>query len=146
MKSLYSFPNWHLSAALFLVALLGLSGQQASAQSCPASSATFINSLPNTYYPANQAVVSAGATSISLGTVINGSTPISSGDILLVIQMQGAEIDSSNTSNYGGTAGTGSGYLNSSLMAGNMEYVVASNSVPLIGGTLNLVSGLTNSY
>lgn len=130
-----------------ITAFLAFYATSANAQSCPLTAASNINSYPNTYYPANQATVNAGAKSITLGAVTYGSTTISSGDVLLIIQMQGAQINSSNSSSYGGNTGTGSGYLtNSSLLAGNMEYVVATNSVPLTGGTLNILSGLTNSY
>ena len=111
------------------------------------STNTSISSFPNTYYPASQAYVNSGSTSIILGSVNYGSTPISSGDILLVIQMQGAQINATNNANYGDGTGTGRGYLNNSaLLAGNMEYVVASNSVPLTGGTLNVASPLIKSY
>ncbi|HEY4209647.1 MAG TPA: hypothetical protein VGM31_22630, partial [Puia sp.] len=106
-----------------------------------------LGSFPNTYFPATEASASVGETNIDLGPATYGSDPISPGDILLVIQMQGAEIKSSNSSNYGSNTGTGSGYLNNGkLMAGNMEYIVATNSVPVTGGTLNLFSGLVNKY
>lgn len=130
-----------------ITAFLAFYATSANAQSCPLATASNINSYPNTYYPASQATVNAGAKSITLGAVTNGSTPISSGDVLLIIQMQGAQINATNNSNYGANTGTGSGYLsNTALLAGNMEYVVATNSVPLTGGTLNILSGLTNKY
>jgi len=67
--------------------------------------------------PAVQAIVNSGSSSIVLDAVTYGSTPISSGDILLVIQMQGSQINATNTSSYGSGTGTGSGYLsNSSLL------------------------------
>jgi hypothetical protein len=119
------------------------------AQSCPLNSTSSISSNPNTFYPAIQANVNSGTSSIVLDAVTYGTTPISPGDILLVIQMQGSQINSSNSSSYGSgaAAGNGSGYLNNgNLLAGTMEYVVASNSVPLTGGTVNLVSALVNSY
>lgn len=152
MKKLYHFLTIGYPLTLCNLALVFFSsqlGQSAAAQSCPATATININgnSYPNTYFPASQSNVPAGSTSIVLGAVTYGSTPISAGDILLIIQMQGAQINSSNNSNYGAGTGTGGGYLsNSRLLAGNMEYVVASNSVPTGGGTLNLVSGLVNSY
>ncbi|THU38244.1 hypothetical protein FAM09_16335 [Niastella caeni] len=40
-----------------------------------------------------------------------------------------------------------SGYLNNAeLYAGNMEYIIATNSVPLTGGTLTLQTGTVNNY
>jgi len=150
MKKLYSFltigSSFTLSnlALVFFTSIFGLS---AAAQSCPANAITTISGYPNTYFPASQANVPAGSTSIVLGAPTYGVTAISAGDILLIIQMQGAQINSSNNSNYGAGSGTGRGYLNNAqLLAGNMEYVVASNNVSMAGGTLNLVSGLVNSY
>ncbi|HVU57221.1 MAG TPA: T9SS type A sorting domain-containing protein [Puia sp.] len=131
---------------LVITAFLAIYATTASAQSCPMNANPNISTYPNTYFPST-ATVNAGATSITLGAVNYGSTPISSGDILLIIQMQGAQIKSSNNSSYGANNSTGSGYRsNTSLLAGNMEYVVATNSVPLTGGTLNLLHGLTNKY
>jgi hypothetical protein len=130
-----------------LVTFFLLSHSCVEAQTCPTSSTTNISTYPNTYYPGTQATVSAGATSITLGSASYGTAPISAYDIVLIIQMQGAQINSTNLSIYGDGTGTGSGYLNNAqLMAGNMEYAVASNAVPLTGGTLNLQYALTNSY
>ncbi len=57
---------------------------------------TVVSTSQNTYYPGTQAAVSAGATSITLGAIGSGanfgSTPIAVGDIVLIIQMQGAQI------------------------------------------------------
>ena len=104
----------------------------------------------NTYYP-GAGTTSAGDRSITLGAINpDGSqTPIAAGDLLLIIQMQGADINSSNTDSYGdGTSGGGNGNINST--AGNYEYVVAtgpidnSNSIPIRGAGIN--SGLINTY
>ena len=99
----------------------------------------------NTYYPGS-ASVAAGATSIVLGAANGASTPISTGDLLLIMQMQGASIDSSNTSSYGdGNSGDpGSGSVTQT--AGTYEYIVATNDVPLAGGTLTVGCGLSNAY
>ena len=135
MKTIYGL----LIAALFQVDF-------AVAQTCPANGLTTISNYPNTYY-ASKNSISAGATTISLTAANYGTTPISSGDILLVIQMQGTQIDATNSSSYGDGTGVGSGYLNNtSLLAGNMEYVVATNNVALSGGKLKIKTGLVNSY
>ena len=97
----------------------------------------------NTYYRGT-ASVSAGSTSIPVGTPSgNTSKPIANGDMLLVIQMQDADISYVNTSNYGSNSGTGSGYtaLN---QAGVYEYVMASGAVT--GGSVPLSTPLVNSY
>jgi hypothetical protein len=135
-----------------LIATLSIFYSLTHAQTCPASSTTSINSgnlsaAGNTYFSAAQATVNAGSSSIVLGPAGYGSTPISPLDILLIIQMQGAEINSGNGATYGSNGTTGRGYLNNAqLMAGNMEFIVATNSVPVTGGTLNLKSALTKSY
>lgn len=117
-------------------------------QACPTSNTTTITgNYPNTYYPAQQASVPAGSKSISLGSAVYGSHTIVAGDILLLIQMQGAAITSFNSSNYGAGSGTGTGYRNDgNLYAGRMEFVVAANTVAASGGTLNLKSGTTYPY
>lgn len=146
MKKPTLFSTYGLYPVLCLLVIL-LVDQRAAAQSCPLNGSTSISTFPNTYYPAGQTNVTAGSKSIVLASVTYGTTEINSGDILLIIQMQGAQISSNNSANYGDGAGTGSGYLNNaSLLAGAMEYVVASNSVPLSGGTLNITTGLVNSY
>lgn len=130
---------------LLVMALL-FSYSVARSQTCPSGTAS-IGAYANTYYPGSQAAVAAGATSITVGASGYGTTPISKYDIVLIIQMQGAQINSANTANYGAGTGTGSGYLNNAqLMAGRMEYAVAANNVSLAGGTLTLQTALTNSY
>ena len=148
MKKFYTAKKVrHFLRLSVWVAIFSFNQDAAIAQSCPANSTSYLNAYPNTFYRAMQATVNAGTSSILLDSAIYGTTPISSGDILLVIQMQGTQINSSNSSSYGNGSGSGTGYLNNAnLVAGNMEFVVASNSVSLVGGTVNLVSALVNSY
>ena len=123
-----------------------LSVNTVQAQTCPQPVPTTITSNANTYYPAQQAMVSAGSTSIDVGAATYGTTPVSTGDVLLIIQMQGAQISSTNDNTYGDGV-SGGGYLNNAeLYAGNMEYIIATNSVPLSGGTLTLQTGTVNNY
>lgn len=135
-----------------LVIILSIFYSHIHAQACPFPSVTSISSgkfsaAGNTYFAAAQATVNAGSTSIVIGAAGYGTTPISASDILLIIQMQGAQINSSNGTSYGSNGTTGRGYLNNAqLMAGNMEYIVANNAVPLTGGTLTLQSAITKSY
>lgn len=113
-----------------------------------------ITGIVNAYYPpASTGTVAAGATSIVLGAVAaNGAqTAIASGDLLLVIQMQGAQINSTNTNSYGsGLPGDPSG--STSLgNSGQFEFVTATSAVPVGGGTLTFTGtgvggGLLNSY
>ncbi|HEX5840188.1 MAG TPA: isopeptide-forming domain-containing fimbrial protein, partial [Anaerolineales bacterium] len=108
----------------------------------PASS---ISGIVNTYYPGT-ANVSAGSTSLPVGSPSGAATPIQAGDLLLVIQMQGADINSTNTDAYGNGAagGPASGNLASNFSAGLYEYVVASG--PVAGGSVSISSGLANAY
>ncbi|HUW76639.1 MAG TPA: DUF6701 domain-containing protein [Gallionella sp.] len=90
----------------------------------------------NTYYPGT-ASVAAGATSISLGAATGAGTPISAGDMLIIMQMQDATIDSTNTATYGKV---------SAANAGKYEYAIATSNVPLGGGTLTLSCATINAY
>ena len=105
-----------------------------------------LTGVVNTYYPGT-ASVSVGATSIPLGTV-NGTGTIALGTELLVIQMQDASINVSNSVAYG-NASTGTGFtaINN---AGNYEFVTATGpisggSVPILGAGVGggLVFGYT---
>jgi uncharacterized repeat protein (TIGR01451 family) len=115
-----------------------------------------LNGVVNAYYPPASSVgtVNAGTNSIALGPAAASpaaQTAIGIGDLLLIIQMQGAQINSTNTSSYGsGVAGdpAGSTSLGGS---GEFEFVTATSAVPVTGGTLNFTGagsggGLLNSY
>src|SRR5215471_13551151 len=113
-----------------------------------------LTGVVNAYYPGT-ANAAAGATSITVGPVrSNGAqTNITAGDLLLVIQIQGADINSNNTANYGDGTGVGSGYLNNAnLTAGLYEFVAATSGVTAAaGGTINITgggtgTGLINAY
>src|SRR5438132_12217518 len=101
-----------------------------------------LNSVINTYYP-GALTAAAGATTITLGPATGAGTPIAVGDLVVVIQMQDAAIDSTNTGAYGnavaGDPASGWTGLNG---AGLYEYAVATSAVPLVGGALNFSSGL----
>lgn len=150
MNTLITHPNTasRLKALLMLIVLITLM-TDGNAQTCPSNVETSLTTNPDSYYPGLDSALNAGSTSILLGAAGYGSVSIASGDLLLVIQMQGAQIDATNTTSYGdGISGGGStGYLsNSELIAGNMEYVTATNAVPLSGGTLTLGAGTINKY
>ncbi|MEP2376464.1 MAG: hypothetical protein ABJH83_09625, partial [Ekhidna sp.] len=125
----------------------------------------------NAYYPGSANAL-AGSTSIPIGTkrtipgafTDNGGT-IAIGDLLMIIQMQGAEIDPTipdititinpgvadtyETSDYGDGSGglDHAGFLdNGSFIAGQYEFVVATNAIGAGGGTLTIQEGLSNSY
>src|SRR6202167_6057704 len=114
-----------------------------------------LSGVVNAYYPPAAGTVAVGATSITLGAAAAApaaQTPIGVGDLLLVIQTQGAKINSTNTSSYGdgvpGDPASGSTSLGNS---GQFEFVTATVAVPLAGGTLTFTGtgsggGLLNSY
>ena len=108
--------------------------------SCATTTATTGNNLTgviNTYYPGT-ATAAAGSTSITLGTATGSSTAIAAGDLVLIMQMQDAAINTSNNSQYGdGISGSGSSNLNN---AGVYEYATAVNGVPVSGGTLTVAA------
>ncbi|WP_226163895.1 T9SS type A sorting domain-containing protein [Hymenobacter terricola] len=103
---------------------------------------------PNTYFPATNQTLAVGATSLVVGSGV-GTVPIATGDLLLVIQMQGADINFTNSDSYGdGVAGglATSNLNNANFTAGLYEYVVAAAAVPLGGGTVTITTGLKNGY
>jgi uncharacterized repeat protein (TIGR01451 family) len=114
-----------------------------------------LTGIVNTYFPPSTAgTLASGSTSVALGAAKGAATPtpIAAGDLLLIIQMQGATINSTNTSSYGdglpGDPGSGSTSLGSS---GLFEFVTATNAVGTAGGTLQFTGtgpggGLLNSY
>ncbi len=126
---------------------------------------TTLAGVVNTYYPGRDNVT-ANATSIPVGAARGGGGPaIAAGDLLLVIQMQGEDIDSNNDQRYGsgiGTAGTvgntvtyttgepqyAGGRLTTNFSAGQYEYVVAAGTVtgPVGGEVVPITSGLVNDY
>src|SRR5208337_2114934 len=102
-------------------------------QATPAT--TPLTGVLNTYYPGT-ASVAAGATSIPVGAATGAGTAIAAGNLLLVIQMQDASINDSNTVAYGnGYTGQGFTALNS---AGDYEFVTAQSAVPATGGTVTI--------
>ena len=123
--------------------------------------------LLNTFYPTqNNITLNSGDTSLVLGAVPStdvfgnsfGNVPIQSGDLILIIQMQGASFQYDDSRSYGsGQVNSGSdalggtGYTNLN-QTGHYEWVIALNAVPLTGGILRINSacagrqGLFNSY
>ena len=97
-----------------------------------------LSDVINRYWPGS----SAGGNSITVGSSTGNGPTISAGDLLLVIQMQGATIDTGNNSGYGnntnGGAGSGSTALNST---GLYEFVRATSVHGAGAGTVTIVGG-----
>ena len=128
--------------------------QSTAAQVCAApgrDGPSTASGLLNTYYPG---VGSATGNSITLGaqTPASGVPAIAAGDLVLVIQMQGAAFNSSDTNRYGDGLGNGSNTDNTgdpargytgTPKAGNFEYARVS---AVNGSTITLANALTHSY
>ena len=145
VRPAFSRNAYIYGSIVLMFCLLAFSRPASSATLCgvPGKDGTASPSgVINTYYPGTSSV-SAGATSIPVGSPSGNSQTIGNGDLLLVIQMQDANINTSNNSNYGAGAGTGSGYtaLNET---GVYEYVSATG--PVSGGSVPIASSLANSY
>lgn len=135
--------------AAFVLAVLLLPALNVSSQICGTpgkDGPQTISGVVNTYYPSPTSASTSGS-SIPVSAVSNLSsslTPIAAGDLLLVIQVQDAQITSSNNSNYGGNNGTGRGFTSGN--AGYYEYAVATNSVGTGGGTITTAQTLSRTY
>ncbi|RYF29828.1 MAG: hypothetical protein EOO23_06515, partial [Comamonadaceae bacterium] len=142
------FQSSHLSIwknALSLVLLL-VAGQ-AFSQVCPNPSNLVTgptNGIVNNYYQANAAgTLPVGATSLTLGTrdTRGANVPIVAGDLLLIMQMQDASINTSNNNTYGDGSGSGQG-ATSVGRSGLYEWVRVTNAA----GPITFTPPLTNSY
>jgi mucin-19 len=137
------------AAALLAAALCCLAASPSpagAAQICAApgsSGPASISGIVNSYYP-GRASAGSGSTSIPVGTLDarGASTAVAAGDLLVIMQVQDAAINDSNSASYGGSApGQGYTFLNS---AGAYEYVTAAG--PVSAGSIPITSGLINSY
>jgi uncharacterized repeat protein (TIGR01451 family) len=113
-----------------------------------------LSGVVNTYYRANaNGTLAAGANTVTLAAALPATgTPIAVGDLLLIIQLQDALINNTNTSSYGhgvpGDPAAGSTNLQST---GQFEYVTATSAVPIGGGALTFTGtgangGALNTY
>lgn len=134
-----------------LAAMAALACAQAIAQQCvtpgdDGPGTVTGTQIVNTYYAGSSASVSAGATSIGIGTSSGSSTGFTVGDMALIIQMQGATYNSTNSiTAYGdGSSGAGITALNG---VGRYEFARVTS---VSGGTLGVMGasggGLINSY
>ena len=111
----------------------------------------------NTYYPPSQAeqTLTAGDTTIPVGSPLGAFGPIQAGDVLMIVQMQATTIDSGPGINqndpYGdGTGGNDrAGFLTGGFTAGFYEFVTALGAVS--GGQVTVQGqggggGLVNTY
>ncbi|MEL6260620.1 MAG: isopeptide-forming domain-containing fimbrial protein [Cyanobacteria bacterium J06626_6] len=105
--------------------------------------------IVNSYFPPlSNTTLNSGDNTITINSAYTGgaSVDISAGDMLMIIQMQDAQIDSSNTAAYGsGNAANDGKGVTSLGNTGIYEFVRATNSISAAtGGTLTFVGGNTN--
>ncbi|WP_227762879.1 GLEYA domain-containing protein [Hymenobacter sp. 15J16-1T3B] len=105
---------------------------------------TTANQLLNTYYP-GQGSPAAGTSSLSVGSPSGSNVLLRAGDLVLIMQMQGADISTTNSTAYGSgsTSGYGRGTLGTNLSAGQYEYRIVQS---ISGSTVTLTTPLTYSY
>jgi mucin-19 len=148
--------QWVQGAKLILAAGLAAASVVLHAQTCSipgAAGPQTVSANPNANFPGT-ASVAAGNTSITLGARTGAATDINAGDLLLIIQMQGATINSTQTNQYGDGGGDGTVQDNTgdaargsgSAIAGTYEFAVATNTVGAGSGTVSLSAPLQNSY
>ena len=125
------------------ITAIGITACETICEAPQAYSVGGANTIINSYYPAT-ANAPAGSTRIQVGDkrTEGAGDNIQAGDLLLVIQMQGSEINSTNTNNYGANNGTYRGYTSS--VAGTYEYVYAAS--PVVAGVVYLATPLKKSY
>ena len=133
--------------------LLCLAMQPAGANWCALpgrDGAVVVAGVVNAYFP-GAAVANIGASSIRVGGARGGAQSIAIGDLLLVIQMQDATINTGTTNSYGDgiTTGYASGYTGV-RQSGRFEFVRAMSAIGPGGGTIQIRgatgAGLVNSY
>jgi uncharacterized repeat protein (TIGR01451 family) len=154
------------AAAANVTTTVGATGAAGTALSCPPSpgkdgTPAALTTAPNTYYlPAANTVAAAGQPTISLSaTAMSGTgaaaattATLAPGDLVLIVQMQGATLNTTNDDTYGdGVAGpSANGSPTTGFTAGRYEYgVVATTSAtitPGTAGTLTLRNNLTYAY
>lgn len=161
MHFLENYRQYFLFKVL-LALVFTLTVASVSAQTCAIpgndAPATGVTGIVNSYFPGT----GTGASSVQIGVrnASGAATSIDVGDLLLIIQMQGADITNSDNNTYGDGVGDGTsqtsdvfggtnyagGFLNNgNLIAGRYEYAIAT-SASAGSGTVTLASALQNTY
>lgn len=140
---------------VFFSVVIGCCVGFAHAQICATpgkdGASTTVAGTINTYYPPNVGAtaltVNSASTSIPLGTATGSVTAVAPGDLVVVMQMQCENINTSNTAAYGGGGTTGRGYTDpaGSCLAGQYEYVRAGAATTATSLDLS-GSPLANTY
>ena len=130
-------------------------GQTSFAQVCAApgkDAPGVISGIVNTYYQGNGNPV-VGATNLVLGAASGASGTVTVGDLLMIIQMQGASINADDDERYGDGVGTPGSQVDTSTsqangytslgQAGLYEYVRVTVAA---GNNISFTPALTNAY
>jgi hypothetical protein len=138
-----------LGAVTALISLVPAVAVEAAPTLCTSPSrdgdVTLGSGIVNTYFPASGNPASgSGSITIGAADTRGAISGISAGDLLLVIQIQGATLNSTNSTAYGSNSGSGRGYAGLAN-GGNYEYVRALNTLSSSGGTLS-ITPLANGY
>lgn len=135
MRGQRSSSRWTL--ALVVAMACSPSGAQTLAADCATpgkdGDAFALSGILNTYYPGTNSPA-VGARCITVGTRAGAATAIAAGDLLLVIQMQDATIDSADDSGYGDNVNGVPGGVTNYQSSGRYEYVTALGAVGTNGG------------
>ncbi len=140
-----------LVVALGVVATAATAQAQTACGTGPNRTVSSADTVLNTYYgsPAN-ATANAGTTAVPVSGV-RGAAPVVAGDLVLVIQMQGAEIQTGQENIVGGIYGDGPGggerrgaFDNANFIAGQYEFNIAAGAPS--GGSIPMQFPLSNTY
>ncbi len=136
------------AAGVVIASGIGVAGAQVCALPGSAGDAT-ISGTVNTYWSTASGTYDSASTSIGLNNQRGAVATLAEGDLVLVIQMQCADLDATDTLNYGdGAAGEpASGYADpaGSCLAGRYQFVRA--GVGTSSAVLSLAgSPLTSAY
>ncbi len=117
--------------AIFFWLLATFTAGTVLAQTCVAPGkdgpASILGTVNSYYQPSPNGSYGPATTALSLINRVGASTPISPGDLVMVIQMQCENLDTTNSNNYGAGNGTGRGYTDpaGSCLAGRYQYLRA---------------------
>jgi uncharacterized repeat protein (TIGR01451 family) len=149
------YPSLIRAARTLLLLLAWLVGHAAHAQVCAApgkDGPATPSGIVNTYYQGNGDLIS-GATKLSLGASSGATGTVTVGDKLIIMQMQGADINTSDDERYGDGTGTAANQPLTTLsqangytalnLAGGFEYVQVSAAT---GGSITFTPPLVNNY
>jgi uncharacterized repeat protein (TIGR01451 family) len=142
--------NMHTFSSFVAAAmLLFAANTTAQAQVCvsPGRDGPASGAIVNTYYPpAAVGTLAVGASSINVGAKRPAAAPdIAVGDMILIIQMQGATINAVNTTAYGADNTTGRGYTGfpATGQAGLYEY---KRVISVSGASIGFDTPTANAY